>query len=332
VPAGRANLSQAALTHTAGHSGNVEVAVLTQLTADEVRGAFTPPNTTAVTANLDQLGSWSFRSEPEPAAPSVRLISAAANGDGRVEVASEPMAKPGWLLDDLTHRQPLIRDTSGRAVTAGPLHGRLVRLIDADDSVLSNQVVVDDTTALAAALTATARSSVDLPDGLVTGDLDSPLGKMLAWLHRNLVMEVSDRPTSTSVGGVTADEETEQGNDDLWVRLEREQLGRDPRASRYGRIWSDSLDAGEPIIELLDALRARTPSEPAPGRAGHSLLARPPASGYAPATSYDAGPTHKATHAWHGLNPLRRPATSRRSSARSPTSTSPPPRPPTGWS
>ncbi len=271
---GSANLSRAALTRTVGHSGNVEVAVLTQLTADEVRAVFTPPDTTAVAANLDHLGSWSFRSEPEPAAPSVRLISAAANGDGRVEVASEPKAQPGWLLDDLTHRQPLTRDTSGRAVTAGPLHGRLVRLVDANDSVLSNQVVVDDPTALAAALTATARPSVDLPDGLVTGDLDSPLGTMLAWLHRNLVMEVSDRPTSTSVGGVTADEETEQGNDDLWVRLEREQLGRDPRASRYGRIWRDSLDASEPIIELLDALRARTPSEPASGRAGHSLLAR----------------------------------------------------------
>jgi hypothetical protein len=271
---GSANLSQAAMTQVAGRGGNVEVAVLARLTADEVRAAFTPPDTTAVATALDQLGSWSYRAEPEPAAPAIRLISAAATDDGRVEVACEPAAKPDWFLDDLTHRQPLTRHASGRTITAGPMHGRLVRLVDTDGSVLSNQVVVDDTVALAAALTGTTRPSNDLPDGLTTGDLDSPLGKMLAWLHRNLVMEVSERQTPASAGGITADEETEQGNDDLWVRLEREQLCRDPRASRYGRIWSDSLDASEPIIELLDALRARTPSGPISGRAGHSLLAR----------------------------------------------------------
>ncbi|WP_406311876.1 hypothetical protein OHA77_24680 [Streptosporangium sp. NBC_01639] len=271
---GSANLSRAALTRTVGRGGNVEVAVLTKLTADEIRAIFTPPETTAIGVDLDQLKSWSFRPEPEQAAPAVRLISAAAEDSGRVRVASEPTAEPDWLLDDLTQRQPLTLDPTGKAVTAGPLAGRLVRLIDADGSILSNQVVVDNTSALSAALTDTARPGNDLPDGLTAGDLDTPLGQVLAWLHRNLVMEVSEKVTPASAGSLAADEETEQSGDDLWGRLEREQLGRDPRASRYGRMWSDTLDGSEPIIELLDALRARTPSEAATGRTGHSLLER----------------------------------------------------------
>jgi hypothetical protein len=271
---GSANLSRAALSRAVGDNGNVEVAVLTRLTAGEVRAAFTPPDTVAVAADLDQLGSLSVRPEPEPAVPAVRLIAAAATGDGRVEVSSQPTARPDWLVDDLSSRQPLTHDASGRSVTVGPLYGRLVRLVDVHGGVLSNQVVVDDTTALAAVLTGTARPGADLPDGLPPGDLHSPLGKVLEWLHRNLVMEVSERRAPSSASGVTTEDEAEQGNDDLWARLEREQLGRDPRASRYGRIWSDSLDGSEPIIELLDALRVRTPSEPVSGRAGHSLLAR----------------------------------------------------------
>ncbi|MFG2076088.1 hypothetical protein [Nonomuraea maritima] len=267
---GSANLSRAALTHTVGQGGNVEVAVLAKLTADEIRAVFMPPETTAVDVHFDQLESWSFQPEPEPEAPAVRLISAAVQVGGRVEVASEPPAEPNWLLDDQAQRQPLTLDATGKAVTAGPLAGRLVRLIDADGSILSNQVVVDDTSALSAALTGAARPGNDLPDGLTTGDLDNPLGQVLAWLHHNLVMEVSDKATPASAGGLAADE----GSDDLWVRLEREQLGRDPRASRYGRMWSDTFDGSEPIIELLNALRARTPSEATTGRAGHSLLER----------------------------------------------------------
>ncbi|MEV0597634.1 hypothetical protein [Nonomuraea cavernae] len=271
---GSANLSRAALTRTVGRGGNVEVAVLTKLTADEILAVFTPPEATAVGVDLDQLKSWSFRPEQEPEAPAVRLISAAAEDGGRVKVTSEPVAELDWMLDDLTQRQPITLDATGKAVTAGPLAGRLVRLIDADGSILSNQVVVDNTIALSTALTGATRPGNDLPDGLTTGDLYNPLGQVLAWLHRNLVMEVSEKVTPASAGGLAADEETEQGSDDLWVRLEREQLGRDPRASRYGRMWNDTLDGSEPIIELLDALRARTPSEAATGRAGHSLLAR----------------------------------------------------------
>jgi hypothetical protein len=272
---GSANLSCAALTLTPAAHGNIELAVLAPLEASELRAAFVPPGTTTVERSLSSLTSLAFRTNPEPEIPAVRLISAAALADGRIEVVIDPVpVGDGWLLDDLTKHQPLTGNSEGRAVTAGPLPGRLVQLVDADDQVLSNRVVVDDPVALAAALTAgSARSGTDRPPEFTAGDLDTPLGQALLWLHRNLVMDVSERDTSTGAGGAGAAEADDDTDDALWDRLEREQLARDPRASTYERMWRRGRPgATEPIIEFLEALRARTPAEPEAHR--RSLLAR----------------------------------------------------------
>ena len=271
---GSANLSQAALTRTPAKQGNVELAVLAALDPDEMRAVFVPPGMTVAKRSLDSLVSLNFRDEREPDLPAVRLVTAATALDGRIEVVSDPSAADGWLLDDLTDRQPLTDAGEGRAVTAGPLAGRLVQLVDGDGQVLSNRVVVDNPAALAAALTAgSAHPRTDRPPELTSGDLDTPLGQALDWLHRNLVMDVSERVTAASTGGVGAGEVGDQADDDLWERLEQYQLARDPRASTYGRMWRHNTVGGsEPIIELLEALRYRIPPESATS-SGRSLLA-----------------------------------------------------------
>ena len=142
------------------------------------------------------------------------------------------------MLDDLTRHQSLTSSSEGRAITAGPLPGRLVQVIDANEQVLSNRVVVDDPVALAAALTAgPAHPDAGRPPELASGDLDTPLAEALLWLHRNLVMDVSERVTTGGSGGGGAAEGDDDTDDDFWGRLEREQLARDPRASTYDRIW-----------------------------------------------------------------------------------------------
>jgi hypothetical protein len=271
---GSANLSQAALTRTPANQGNVELAVLAALDPDQIRAVFVPPGMTVAKRSLDSLVSLNYRDEPEPDLPSVRLVTAAPALDGRIEVVSDPSAADGWLLDDLTDRQPLTDAGEGRAVTAGPLAGRLVQLVDGDGQVLSNRVVVDNPAALAAALTAgSGHPRTDRPPELTSGDLDTPLGQALDWLHRNLVMDVSERVTAAPTGGVGAGEVGDQADDDLWERLEQHQLARDPRASTYGRMWRhNTLGGSEPIIELLEALRYRIPTESAT-TSGTSLLA-----------------------------------------------------------
>lgn len=269
---GSANLSRAALTLTPSAHGNIELAVLASLDAAELRAVFMPPDTTLADGSLVSL---TFHSDSEPPMPAVRLVTATALTDGRVEIVTESPDIDGWLLDDLTTRQPLSASDRGRAVTDGPLAGRLVQLVDCDHQVLSNRVVVDDPVALAAALTAGAgRPGGDRPAEFAPADLDSPLAQALIWLHRNLVMDVSERATATSTGGVGAGNESEQGDDDLWDRLEREQLAHDPRMNTYARLWrSDAHGGVEPIIELLEALAARAPAKPTV-HSSRSLLAR----------------------------------------------------------
>ena len=271
---GSPNISCRALTLTAATHGNIELAVLAPLDPSELQAVFVPPAMTLSQRDLSSLASLSFRAVPEPEMPMVRLLTGTALADGRIEIVTDPDFGTGWLLDDLTNHQPLAATEIGHMVTSGPLPGRLVQLIDASGQVLSNRIVVDDPVALATVLTGgSARPGADRPSELAAGDLDTLLGQALLWLHRNLVMDVSERAATTGTEGVGKGETDGQPDDDLWGRLEREQLARDPRVGTYERMWRLHASAGaEPIIELLEALRDRIPAEPEMHQ--RSLLAR----------------------------------------------------------
>jgi len=133
----------------------------------------------------------------------------------------------------------------GQAITAGPLDGRLVQLVDASGQVLSNRVVVDDPAALAAVLAAGPDNERgDRPPELADTDLDAPLARTLVWLHRNLVMDVSETAAGPLAQPVTGDEASAASDDTLWERLDRERLARDPRAGIYAAL-SHGAGAGD---------------------------------------------------------------------------------------
>lgn len=264
VFSGSANLSQAALTLTAAQ-GNVELSVLAPTTPDEVRTAFLPPDASARALSFTDLATLTYDSDSdgEASALPVHLLHAAVRPDGTIEVSSDPDFQAGWQLDDLQQVSGLVSDRE-MTVTAGPLAGRLVRIVDANGVVLSNRVVVDDPAALDSVLNVRPRTTADRPPELLGGDLDTPVGKALVWLHRNLVMDVTESASAGGgSGGVGAGETDSPTDDDLWERLEREHLGRDPRVNTYGRIIGRSAGLGvaEPIIELLEAMRDRAPKQ-----------------------------------------------------------------------
>lgn len=255
---GSANLSQAALTLTAS-DGNVELSVLTSATPEQTRALFMPPGATVRAIAMADLNGLAFAPSTEAIALPVNLKRAAARPDGTVEVQCQQSLQTGWQLDDLHERSPLVADGE-KSVTTGPLHGRLVFIVDDGGAVLSNRVVVDDPGALDAVLHVRGRSSEDRPPELLSGDLDTPVGKALLWLHRNLVMDVTERASpGAGSGGVGSNESDSAADDALWERLEHEKLGRDPRANTYGRLLgrSTGLGASEPILELLEAMRDR---------------------------------------------------------------------------
>lgn len=271
---GSGNLSRAALTSTPAEYGNVEADVLAPLDPQVVQEAFNPPDLTVTEINLDRLSALQFHSDPDPEPLPVRLVSAVALEDGRVEVETSPATEDRWLLDDLVDRQPLVASQAHGAVTAGPLAGRLVQVVGSEGRPLSNRAVVDDPVSLAQVLmTAPNGVDTDRPSGLTTGDVESPLGEALTWLNRNLVLDVSERDTASTSGTPDENELTEVGEEDFWTRLEKEELASDPRAGTYARLWKHTAAEGpEPIMELLEVLRGRTPPPQASGRSAVSLL------------------------------------------------------------
>jgi hypothetical protein len=276
ILSGSANLSQAAL-NLAASVGNVELSVLTSATPEQIRALFMPPGATARALSIADLADLRYTSDPEADALPVRLLRATARAGGIVEVDCSPTLQAGWQLDDLRERSILVSQ-AGKTLTSGPLHGRLVRIVRGDGTVLSNRVVADDPAALDSMLLVRSRSADERPPELLSGDLDTPVGKALLWLHRNLIMDVTESASpGAGSGGVGSDEADSTTDDDLWERLEREQLGRDPRINTYGRILGRhaGLGATEPILELLEAMRDRAPplDRTASGSQTISLLA-----------------------------------------------------------
>ena len=267
---GSANLSNAALTFTAG-TGNVELAVFASLSEAELRRTFVPPETEVEKRSLAFLKTLTFDSTPEtlPDFP-VRISRATALSGGRVEVTTDPPPPSTLRLADHRDIQPLVVD-AGQATTVGPLAGPLVHLVDESDEIVSNQVVLDDPEALLRALQTGEKGNASTrPPELAASDLDTPLGQALLFLQHTVVMDVSETAGKGVGSDATRAEVGGDDHDDLWERLEREKLGRDPRAGAYGRLFGSgpTADSGEPLIELLDAMRERAPGEPT----GQTLL------------------------------------------------------------
>ena len=268
---GSPNLSHAALRRTAGSGGgNVELAVISGLDAETLRAVFLPPDTEAEERPYAMITGLEFMPGPDetPDPGLVRIVRAELVDDEHVQVFTHPAPDPGWRLADHQGFQPLRLDPDPHAFSAttrGPLPGHLVHLTNHEGIRISNHAVVEDRNALRRALQAGERSDRGRPAELSAGDLDSPLGKALEYLHVHLVMDVSEIGGRGAGAEVTGDEAATTDTDDLWERLDREKIGRDPRAGTYDRLFREGFShtggADEPLIQLLETLRDRAPAE-----------------------------------------------------------------------
>lgn len=264
---GSANLSKAALTLTGGvaGAGNVELGVFASVSERELRQAFQPPEVAVEEHALASLEALTFDAESDEVSdhPEYRITRAAVQPDGRVELDTDPAVHEGLRLADYEGVQPLVVDNRS-ATTVGTITGPLVYLIDEAGQVVSNHVVVDDPDALAQELQTSQNGHAgNRPPELSQNDLRSPLGRALAHLQSNVVMDVSEVAGKGGSSDATRDEIGEAADDDLWDRLEREKLGQDPRASTYAHLLAhpSGTEVEEPLMGLLDAMRARAPDE-----------------------------------------------------------------------
>lgn len=272
---GSANISRAGLTLGLSAGGNAELCVLTEMPAESLAMAFVPPNVTTAEVDIQHLHSLSYEHEPEQHSGAINLLSANALADGTVAIHTAQPFDPSWQLSDLNSSVPLAAHES-RVSTTQPLQGRLVEIVEASGRPLSNRVVVDDANGLNAALRASdSQDESGRPPELMAGDLETPLAQTLLFLHRSLVMDVSERTTTGSGAGSGQNAgESDQDDDDLWERLERERLARDVRGLTYRRILDSSgRPQLDPVVELLEMLRDYAPPSADPRTVGGSLLA-----------------------------------------------------------
>ena len=116
-------------------------------------------------------------------------------------------------------------------------------------------VAAADLDALDAMLHVRGRSTDDRPPELLSGDLDTPLGNVLIWLHRNLVMDVTERASpGAGSGGVGSGESDSAAGEGKSCRRTPH---ADPSASCLADRWSLRLPAAGIVVA-----RARTAWSP----------------------------------------------------------------------
>lgn len=266
--AGSANLSGPALlgaVSTGGHV-NVEAGVLRDVEASVaislIRGE---PRLSLVELPLDRLADLSLFETSDLAGLPVRLHAATRDPDGTITLASVPPPPDGARLTD---GRSFAEVRGGRS--AELLHedaAQFVWLVNGADEVISNRVPVDELTALSRALTAQDSTDSDRPRELDPIDRDHPVARILMELHQGAVFDVADTPAQGRVdagrGGESGDEAGE--GDAFWDRYFEEELGRDPRARRYGANGLRMPDSefpdefGSLLLQMLH--RAPAPNE-----------------------------------------------------------------------
>lgn len=258
---GSANISRAALTLTPTGGGNVELAVLTHLPRERLLAAFMPPGTSAEPWPPEQHHELQFSADPEPDPLPVRLHAVEGmNNSPLARLRTTPEPYSVWLLTDGTRREPLDTTSAEEASVYWPDGGRLVWLCDADGETLSNRVVVDDPSALSAALRTRGDAKTHQhPSELQASDLATPLGQLLERFHRNLIMDASELTERSAAVDATEEESQAGDTDELWERLQHEQLVRDPRVGLYRGLRAQSSSSSDFLLELLEMLRDRVP-------------------------------------------------------------------------
>lgn len=264
---GSANLSRPALLEPAWTgAGNIEAGVVRDLGVDETLALFEPSGRLSIVA-LDAAAVESFELAEMAAVASfpVRLLSASRPLDGRIEVDVVGAIPPGAHLTDGEAQVVLDARRAAEPLGRGDA-AQLVWIVDIDGQTLSNRVPVADEQALDAALAAARGDSDARPRELDPLDIGHPLGQILFDLHRNAVFDIDDTPASRRLGTAKSTEITDADADAFWDRYFREELGRDPRAGRYGgfgvRGHTDGLFLDEFAALLLQMLeRAPRPGE-----------------------------------------------------------------------
>lgn len=259
---GSANLSQAALIASLASEpwANVEAGLLIDAVPTVVRDAFTSSRLELCDASLDQVAELEFEAEEEGAQPPLLLRAAKLLDDGRVEVALDGALPTETMVTAGLAPQPLAGDRSeGRL--ALPDGGALVWLCDAVGSLLSNRVPLDEPARLRGWLEERT-SGGDRPRELDATDYDTPVGRMLLYLHERCIFDIEETSAATRARRLANEDAAEtDGSWDFLDELLKEELRYDPRVESYRRSLPTGLPEEDELLALLRIMLERTPEQ-----------------------------------------------------------------------
>jgi hypothetical protein len=259
---GSANLSQAALLGTGEPWANVEACVAVELTADETREAFLPPEHCWQETYLDRIAELEFRSDDDPPGLPVHLKAAWPGTDGRASIdatgaipadAELTAGGEGQQIKDATTCAPLSLPGEG---------GVLVWLRTADGTDFSNRIPLDDRRRLGNWLEQ-RNGGGERPRELDSSDFETPVGQMLLRLHEACIFDIDETRALRRAAGLTEQETEEQKTswEELEELLAKEELARDPRVPNYPSDASVGLLEDDDVLALLRLMLDRAPAE-----------------------------------------------------------------------
>ncbi|MCL1599136.1 MAG: hypothetical protein M3094_08135, partial [Actinomycetia bacterium] len=257
VLSGSANASRAGLLRPAS-MGNVELGVIHESSHSDAEMISVPPHARAKDVGLDFLRTLTYADEVEDVPTSaVTLLSATRLPEGQVQVEFTPIEPSVHGLTDLADSYILDIGPSDHAVTSRSVSGNVVAIVDIEGTEISNRRFIDNPTQLSKALLERdARDNRDRPIEFDDEVGNTILGRWLLELHRTLMFDATEATIGSTSGQGESDTAEETADDgDLWDRLEREKLARDPRAHRVSSFRRGHGGApADGIIELLEAM------------------------------------------------------------------------------
>jgi hypothetical protein len=259
---GSANLSQAALTASlaADPWANVEAGILIEAAPTVVRGAFASSRLELGDASLDEIAQLEFEAEVEGPLPPLLLRAARLLDDGRVEIAVDGLPSAPPLVTAGLEARPLADDRSESPLPL-PEGGALIWLCDAVGTPLSNRVPLDEPARLRGWLEERTSGS-DRPRELDTTDYDTPVGRMLLYLHDRCIFDIEETSAATRARRLANEDAAEsEGSWDFLDDLLKEELRYDPRVEHYRRFTPAGLPEEDEVLALLRIMLERTPEQ-----------------------------------------------------------------------
>jgi hypothetical protein len=259
---GSANLSQAALLGATESWANVEACVAVELSADETRQAFQPPDHSWRETSLDRVAELEFSGDERPPGFPVQLKAAWPEPDGRMTIDATGTVPADAELTAGGESQRIKGATTAAPLALPGEGGVLVWMRTADGSDLSNRVPLDDRRRLGGWLEE-HHEGRERPRELDSSDSETPVGQMLARLHEACIFDIDETHAPTRTAGLTDQEAEEQRTswEELEELLAKEELARDPRIPNYPHDIGLGLLEDDDVLALLRLMLDRAPAE-----------------------------------------------------------------------